>query len=234
MSRRTFRRASVALLAGAGLVPLGAAQADPPARSSQGAALSLGVVRDAQLGNAVRVSGRLTATPTPGGQQVQLVGDAHPFDRNVAVATTTTQANGTYAFTVRPQRNTRFQATAAGATSRVGTVYVIPRISFGIYNRPGNRLEVRAVITGVPPIAQGDKRAYFYFVAEGSTVYRRVAARTLARPAGNVLRAVALVPRPRSDGSYLVCGKDPFIVGMGRPFRFPGCGSLTFTGPRET
>lgn len=231
MTRKTFRRGTVAVLAGASLMPLSAAQADPPpAQSSQGPSLSLGVARDTELGRAVRISGRLTGTSRPGGQRVALVGDEHPFGGNTPVATTTTTATGTYAFTVRPRRNSRFQATAAGATSLVRTVYVAPRVNFGIYPRPGNRVEVRAVIVGVPPIVQGDRRVFFYFKAQGTTLYRRLTFRTLSRPAGNFLRAVALVPRPpgSGEGIYLVCGKDPFIVGMGRPFLFRQCGELSF------
>lgn len=227
------RCAVLALAAGATMAFGQGAQAQsttgPQARQAA-PALSLGTVRDTVLGRTVRVSGRLTGVAQRAGQQVALVADDNPYGTYTPVATATTNAAGAYSFTVRPVRNTRFRASAAGATSSVRTVFVVPRLGLGIYGRPGGRVEIRAVITGTPPIASGDRTTYFYFRPFGSTLFRRIAVRELAGPFGNVLRAVALVRKPSSNGAgtYLYCSKDPFIIGMGRPFFQRGCGQLSF------
>lgn len=221
---------TAALAAGAATAAAGPAEAQPQAHQSA-AALSLGAKRDIQLGQAVRLSGRLTGVARRAGQRVELLADQHPYGDGYALAAAgTISATGTYGFTVRPQRNTRYRAQASGATTLVRTVFVTPRLGLGIYNRPGRRVELRAVVVGTPPLITGDNTVYFYFKASGSRIYHRVAVREITGPFGNVLRAVALIPAPSaSRGTFLYCSKDPFIIGMGRPFLFRACGQLTAT-----
>ncbi len=88
------------------------ARVGPPAPAP--ASLTL-VAKPAQLtgDHYVLVSG----TATPAGR-VQLFKSAYPYRASALIRTTTAAANGAFAFTVHPDRNTRYRAVLVGTTAR--------------------------------------------------------------------------------------------------------------------
>jgi hypothetical protein len=84
------------------------------------------------FGKSVAITGKLTGTDS-GGETVTLRDDPFPFSKFGNPTNTTTKTDGTYAFTVAPTVNTKYQATAKSkspATSPVLTVSVATRVGF--------------------------------------------------------------------------------------------------------
>lgn len=203
----------------------------PKARASQSpAALTIAPTRvDLVLGNLVRINGRLSSVTPLGGHRVELVADPFPYGDPAAVASTTTAGDGRYSFLRRPGRNTVYRVQAAGATSRLRTIYVAPRNGLGIYQR-GARVELRAVVTGTPPITPGGTTLYWYVRVQGSSIFRRIATSRLAPITSRSLRSVIVVRDPRRPGQaarFVYCARRPFLIGQGRPIAATRCGAPT-------
>jgi plastocyanin len=83
-------------------------------------------------GSAVTLSGQVNSKKA--GEQVTLATTPYGQPSPVVLATVITGANGSFAYTTKPQWLTSYQATWKGATSIATTVAVAPVISFGRNN----------------------------------------------------------------------------------------------------
>lgn len=126
---RTKRLAVAASAAAATAIPVAAALAAPPSPHQLTIAAKPNPV---VFGKSVAITGKLTGADS-GGEDITLREDPFPFDTYKLSAFTTTKADGTYALTVKPTVNTKYQATAkskAPAESPELTVLVAPRVGF--------------------------------------------------------------------------------------------------------
>jgi hypothetical protein len=89
------------------------------------------------FGSSVAITGKLTGSES-GGEDVVLRDDPFPFGNFTNPTSTTTKPDGTYAFTVKPTVNTKYQAEAkskAPATSPELTVLVATRVGFVVSDK---------------------------------------------------------------------------------------------------
>jgi len=98
------------------------------------------------LGRTVGLSGKLTGA-AHAGQNVQVQADPYPYDAKYTnVATPTTAANGDWAASNKPDRNTRYRAKGKGTTSGIVTELVRIRVSIRVSDRTpavGQRVRFR-------------------------------------------------------------------------------------------
>ena len=93
------------------------------------------------FGRSTVIRGRLGG-PDNAGKPVNLREDLYPFDAFQNVATTTTNAQGEYAFTRTPPVNTRYQARQGGIESVVLNVLVRIRTSLRVSDRTPRRGQI--------------------------------------------------------------------------------------------
>ena len=125
---RLKRFAVAAFAAAATALPAAAIAAPPTPHQLSIAANPNPVV----FGKSVAITGKLTGADS-GGEDITLREDPFPFGNFTNPTGTTTKADGTYAFTVKPTVNTKYQATAkskAPAESPVLSVLVATRVGF--------------------------------------------------------------------------------------------------------
>lgn len=124
-----LKRLAVAAFAAAATALPAAALAAPPSPHQ----LSISAAPNPVVfGKTVAITGKLTGADNAG-ETVTLREDPFPFNNFGNPTSTTTKADGTYAFTVKPTVNTKYQATAKSkspATSPELTVLVAPRVGF--------------------------------------------------------------------------------------------------------
>jgi hypothetical protein len=126
-----FHRLAVAALAAAATAIPAAALAAPPSPHQ----LSISAQPNPVVfGKSVAITGKLTGTDSAA-ETVTLRDDPFPFSNFGNPTSSTTAADGSYGFTVKPTVNTKYQATAkskAPATSPELTVLVATRVGFVI------------------------------------------------------------------------------------------------------
>jgi hypothetical protein len=152
----------------------------------------------------VRLLGQLARTPTAvGGVPVTVEADPWPFDeRWTRARTAVTAADGTFAVRVKPRRNTRYRAVAAGLTSTGDTVFAELAAGFRRRDLGGGRFRETLTISGPPTVRLRARRAHFYLVRAGGRRARLGASPRLRRIRPGVYVASAtlryLVPRRRT------------------------------------
>jgi hypothetical protein len=178
---------------------------------------------EVQYGTKHRAEGRLVEGTSPlAGRTVQLQGRAYPYDGPFrTVATTTTDANGAYAFTKKFDRNFQLQAVVpdAGAVSRVVRAYVFPRPRSVFTALSRNRLKITQFLR-TPPNVKLSARTNFYLARQGAASARRVARAKPRRVGRGRFKAVATVKLPRSWNGrfkYASCFRYSEGSGLGNP-----------------
>lgn len=178
---------------------------------------------EVQYGEAHAASGRLVEGAAPlAGQRIQLQGRAYPYDGPFqTLATTTTAANGAYAFTRKFDRNMQLQTVApdAGATSRVVRAYVFPRPRSTFKALSRNRLRIIQFLR-TPPNVNLSARTNFYLARKDATSARRVARARPKKIGRGRFKATATVKLPRSwhgEFRYASCFRYSEGSGLGNP-----------------
>lgn len=207
-----------------GCAPVAAPASPPslPTSGSAGPAVSLVAGRtDLVRGERTRLRGAVTGIARPGGREVRLQVDVHPFDdRWVTAETLRASADGTFGAYASPSRNLRVRAVSGELASAPVTLYADFRASLrplrGGTARPALRLEVRA--------GRGasirNRRVVFYFARRGQTQLRRVAARGWQVRTSRLIRVTQRYPSGslRRTDRWLVCTREPAGGdGFGRP-----------------
>ncbi|HEX8741658.1 MAG TPA: PQQ-binding-like beta-propeller repeat protein [Thermoleophilaceae bacterium] len=158
-----------------------------------------------------------------GPQPVTLESDRFPNGRFTNADQTTSLADGTFGFKVKPTRNTRYR-TRAGAdapASAGGTIFVYPRMKYRIRRGRGRRInDITATVrmTGPPEVALGGRRIHFYLVRVGRKQVVRISSGGLRRTgrgrAAATLRFRALSQVGRRD-YFCYCVRGLSRVGLG-------------------
>lgn len=145
------------------------------------------------VGRATRLEGRLLfEARRESGQRVSIEADPWPYDRFRPIGTVTTRRYGLFMFPVRPARNTRYRAVAAGVRSddTLIRVWATPRVRLRVVGAP--RVEVALTIV-VPPGLPVRPRVewYAYQHSRRHAEWRRVA-RGVARRRGRRLHGTTV------------------------------------------
>jgi hypothetical protein len=158
------------------------------------------------FGQSTVVSGRLSHTPTTGGQTIQLQSDPFPYGVFATGRTTLTAANGNYAFSsVRPDRNTLYrvhEATGAHLTSNVVLVGVRLSVTFYVSDSTPSRGQ-RIHFSGSVRPPHGGKLVRIQR-KDSTGVFRTVATTRTFNPTGKTYSRYSKFLRIFRDGVYQV------------------------------
>lgn len=186
-----------------------------------------------------------TATGSPAGTVVQLFASPYPYPVAKLAASTTTAADGSYAFSVSPDRNTRYRVLLAGTPAHAGAqITVAGKALIKIKALPLGMAAVSVLIFHPRDLRWGGARVRWYFglgrrgrfYAEPSTKSIRLSPYVtklhteLTLPAGGFRWRVcfhargdhALANRRRPPG----CTGRGYYGGGSLPVGFPGPGAI--------
>jgi hypothetical protein len=197
--------------------------AAPAATAAASPALSATAAHpELPYGQATAIVGSLRdgGQPDPA-QPVELQADPYPFGQFVHAAFAMTGENGSYAFTVAPDRNTRYRVVSTG--TRASLRVVVDEIVRGRSTPlPLGRVRV-AVRSRHPADLRWGSRPAFWFVRQGRDRFRRVA-RTRTHQAHGLTRVTARLPIARAGRfSFLVCFGAPGSSALGPPRAHARC-----------
>jgi hypothetical protein len=178
---------------------------------------------EVQFGTAHQAAGRLVEGTSPlAGQRIELQGRPYPYDGVFKpLATTTTDANGAFAFTKRFDRNMQLQAVApdAQATSEIVRAYVFPRPRSVFNPLARGRLKITQYLR-TPANVRLTAPTNFYLAPRGAKTARRVARATPRKIGRGRFKATATVELPRAwkgEFKYASCFRYSEGSGLGDP-----------------
>ncbi len=178
-------------------------------------------------GERISLTGRLTESGQGvAGAQLQLQANSYPFRGYATIGTSTTGADGTYAFTgVRPNRNTKLRVVAGGAaTVRSASRYLRVNAAGRVGARSIAPGEV-ALTLAVGHTAYGDAEpvsAYWSLAPRGSEDFRLEAV-TQTDESAHLTTASATVDPPAAAFSYRVCFVPTWRHAMGASASYARC-----------
>jgi len=194
--------------------------AAPAAHAAVTASIEL-TPAEAQFGHATKITGTVLSDGAPlANQPVELDVRRYPFDAPFApLASTTSAADGTYAFTQFLNRNAQFRVIAAETKSHRVHAYVFPAttLSFRARNSRVIRLLQRY---RVPKNVRLKQPTIFYVGKRGRKTAPRVATAKLERVSRGRYRSRAVVRLPKSWNGrfkYASCFRYTGGSGMGNP-----------------
>jgi hypothetical protein len=170
---------------------------------------------------------------------IALFADSYPYGRFRRVADTHLDRNGTFEFTVRPDRNTRYRVDTpkapAAAGGKVLAVYVNPRIKLTPFLVAPGRAQLVVVARlhrGARPVRA---RVYFYHRRKSAKRYRLLGSSLVASAGHDKARAVFefSVPQPRHGDQNIACTREGYARDMGRAAsRIAACGKSAIRSPQ--
>ena len=205
-------------------VPARRGRAGAPATS--GPSLTLRPARaDVVAGRSVALRGMLTNAAVVAGVTVGVDADPWPFDgRWRRMGSATTARDGRFSLRVRPMRNTRYRAVAAGLTSAGAVVYAELSARFQRQDLRGPRFRERFILRGPRGTRVAARRAHFYLVRAGRRVARHAASARIRRVGPGVYAAAATL-------RYLTPRAAPWCSpATARRRRIPGAVRMAWTG----
>jgi hypothetical protein len=208
----------------------------PGAARAGGAAITART-RPARLtfGASTVVSGTVSGEPAGvAGLTVELLADPYPYRSFHPVATGRTDAGGSYGFSIKPRRDTRYRVRVAGpgpARSPIVPVIVDERVRSRVRPLPRGRVEV-VVDTAHPPDLRWGGRQVLWYLGRGARRGVRHVKTTESRtlgPSSTRLRAVLAVPRA-GRFRWAACLDVASRHALGPPGTHPRCGARRFSG----
>lgn len=181
-----------------------------------------------QSGRQVVLSGRVTGQVLPA--RVQLYSRPYPYKSARLVGTTTTSATGSYSFTQRPDRNTRYQVRVAGssATARV-QVAVLARVI--VREKAISLGRAKVVIVLFHPFGLDWRKGHVrWWFAAGSHGFRRGPRTQARRIAPHKIQLVVRMPLPAGRYRWRACFHAPEDRALTDRRPPPGCRGQGFTG----
>ena len=166
----------------------------------------------------------------PAGASVELYASPYPFSAVTAVASTTTGPDGSFSFTVTPDRNTQYTAMVSGASSPPVTVLVTGRTVIKVEALTLGRAKVVLVIFHPSDLRWGHSRVSWSFA---SGVRGRFSAAPATRsvilsPYVVVVFTTATLPAGRFR--WRACLHVPEAQALADPSPPPGCTGRGYRG----
>ncbi len=197
-----------------------------PAPATTGLAASPSTVAS---GQPATLSGTAPSA-APAGTAVELYAKPYPFTEATAVASTTTAADGSFAFTVTPDRNTQYSATVSGASSPLVTVLVTGKAVTKVMALTLGRAKVVLVIFHPRDIRWGNARVSWSFA---SGFRGRFSPATATRsvnlsPYAAVVYTTATLPA--GHFRWRACLHAPEAQALADPSQPPGCTGRGYQG----
>jgi outer membrane protein assembly factor BamB len=206
------------------------------APAALGPSLSLRPQRaDVVAGRSVALRGVLAQPAAVAAVTVGVDADAWPFDgRWRRVGSATTAPDGRFSLRVRPRRNTRYRALAAGLTSADAVVYAQLSARFHRRDLGGRRFRETFVIGGPRGTRLAARRIHFYLIRAGRRVARHAASARIRRVRPGVYASAATLRylTPRRSTVVLACYREPTPDPWGRAYPLDRrCGARRLTLP---
>jgi len=192
----------------------------------------------------ISISGRVTeAAQGIAGEAVSLEADPYPFHGFLAVARSSTAADGSFAFTgIRADRNTRLRvvldsAAATGpaiVTSPVLPIFVDPSVALNLRTLgPGrSQISVRLAHT-VHAGASSSVDAAWFVAARGTRVFRLVAVTPTRELSPGLTYASTIIDPPARHFVYRVCLNPTWEAAMGRAAAHGRCPRDDYRVPHD-
>jgi hypothetical protein len=205
---------------------------------AQGPSLTMHAAHaDVLAGHQVRLRGQLSQVGASlGGVRVAVQADTWPFDDHwVRKRRSVTAADGTFTVRVRPMRNTRYRALAAGLQSAPETLYADLKLRFRRHNLAGRRFRETMLLSGPRSVRLRAHRVHFYIVRTGQRTARLRATAPLRRPRPGRYSASATLRYLESRRKTVVvtCYRESTPDPWGRPDPLdPFCGRQRLTLPK--
>ena len=221
----------VAAIAVAGLLaaaPAGALAS--PHQSPEAATTSLAASPSTVAsGQRVTLSGT-AASAVPAGTPVELYANPYPFTDSTAVASATTAADGSFSFTVTPDRNTQYSATVNGASSSPVTVLVTGQTVTKVKALTLGRAKVVLVILHPKDLLWGNARVSWSFASGARGRFSPAPATRSVNlsPYAAVVYTTATLPAGRFR--WRACLHAPEAQALADPGQPPGCSGRGYTG----
>jgi hypothetical protein len=206
-------------------VVLGVVLVCAPAARAQAAPVLTATAARAEISykHSTSISGTLkdeSGLPLPG-QTIELQSDPYPFKSFAQEASGVTGADGSYSFTVKPDRNTRYRVVATGASART-KVLVDELLRVRSKALPLGHVRVTVTSTHPGDLRWGGRSA-FWSIAQGRGRLRR-AARTRTHQRRGVTTATASLLIPRAGRfRFLVCFSASNDRALGPPTAHAHC-----------
>lgn len=209
----------------------------PGAARADTAAISAGA-RPGRLafGASTVVSGSVSGEPGGvAGLRVELLADPYPYRSFHRIAVGTTDAGGSYGFSIKPQRDTRYRVEVVGpvrARSAPVPVIVDERVRTQLRALPHGRVRIVIETAHPPDLRWGGRRVLWYLGRGGHRPELRRVEATRSRAIGRSsteLRATLAVARP-GRFRWAACLDVASRRALGPPGAHPRCGARRFNG----
>ena len=187
-------------------------------------------VTPSSVATAERVILRGQVTGAPGGSVVSLYESRYPYPTASLVRSTATNADGSFAFTVFADRDTRYQVLLVGTTATaLVQVDVGGRTITKVKALPLGRARVTIVVFHPRDLLWGDARISWSFASGGARFIAAPATRTLKlSPYVAVLSTSATLPA--GHFRWRACFHAPRDRALENPRRPPGCTGRGYYG----
>ncbi len=187
------------------------------------------------FGSSTVVSGTVSDEPAGvAGLALELLADPYPYRSFHPVAMGQTDAGGSYGFSIKPRRDTRYRVRVAGpvsARSRIVPVTVDERVRSRVRPLPHGRVEVVVDTTHPSDLRWGGRKVLWYLGRGPGRDVRRVKTTRSRpiRPSSTRLRAILPVPRA-GRFRWAACLDVASRHALGPPGTHPRCGARRFNG----
>ena len=164
------------------------------------------------------------------GSSVELYASPYPFTAVTAVAGTTTAADGSFSFTVTPDRNTRYSATVSGISSPPVTVLVTGKMIAKVKALTLGRAKVTLVIFHPGGLYWGHARVSWSFASGFRGRFSPAPATRSVRLSRHVVVLSTTVSLPAGHFRWRACLHAPGAHALADPSVAPGCSARGYQG----
>jgi hypothetical protein len=175
-------------------------------------------------GRSITLSGAVT--PAAAGTLVSLSGSPYPFSSVTPVATTTTAPDGSFAFTVSPDRDTRYSVAAPGAPGVAAIeveVEVDAKVVTTVKAMPLGRAAVTIRVFHPEDLRWGGARVGWSFKSGVRGRFAAAAPTRAVRVSPYVVALKTTIRLPAGRFAWRACLHEPDAVALTAPRRPRGC-----------
>ncbi len=193
-----------------------------PAAAQAAPALSAHPAKDEIVfGHSTTISGKLVGEPiSNAGQTLRLRASPHPFDSFSTIDTATTGADGSYTFTVTPDRNTIYRVvteSAPATRSPDRTITVDERLRKQLAYLRFGRVHAGFASRHPDDLDWGGQTVYWFVARRSSDSFKLVEKTRTREVSPGVTRFGATFAVPEGRFRYLACFDAPGERAMDRP-----------------
>ena len=172
----------------------------------------------------------IAPSAAPPGASVELYASPYPFSAVTAVASTTTAPDGSFSFTVTPDRDTRYSATVTGVSSPPVTVLVTGRILTKVKALTLGRAKVVLVIFHPRDLQWGNSRVAWSFASGFRGRFSQAPATRSVNLSPYVAVVSATATLPAGHFRWRACLHAREAQALANPGLPPGCTGRGYSG----